>query len=129
MKPGDIEANRAEWIAALSNPTRYTQATGALRRADISGTPAMCCLGVACDLIAPTDWHRLGSGYAYYEHPMMHENGEYLDSQVALEYLGLTNDMQRHLSEVNDSSVGFVPVVEVIEGLKVATHQQGNELG
>lgn len=42
----ELEAHRAEWIAALRSGD-YKQAKGALRRGD-----SFCCLGVACEVAA-----------------------------------------------------------------------------
>lgn len=89
---------KAKWLEALRSG-KYQQAHGTLK--DIHG--AMCCLGVACDIIDPGAWNIA---------PTKHDDTEgfgWNDNSPAyvtapIRHLGITSNQAMMLAKMNDGN-------------------------
>lgn len=102
------QAIKAQWVEALRSG-RYQQGKNVLR----SLSDNYCCLGVLCDLIAPSDWHEADRGQFAHHH-----GGAFMPGQDILDRLGLERDGNLgavRLSEMNDSGSNFYSIADFIE--------------
>lgn len=84
-------ALKKRWIAALCSG-KYQQARNGLRT-----TQGFCCLGVLCDLIDSTKWHRAEGRDWQYDN-----RGAYIPSEIR-EPLGLSDQDENRLACMNDT--------------------------
>lgn len=107
----DPEKKKA-WVDALRSG-EYVQGRGVLCKAD---TGAMCCLGVAADVLLDTNWHlmkdpdddrvdvyglRASIGQTTWENSTVELSNEYLEE------IGITPDEQIHLVQLNDGGISY----------------------
>lgn len=95
---------------------------------ETQGTIGHCCLGVLCDLLAKNDWQQEEwvddddveptiLDEPDFEHDWHHswDNGENLLSDYALAQVGLTEDQQNALAQLNDGGKSFSEIADFIE--------------
>jgi hypothetical protein len=94
-------------IAALEVPADeggYTKGKGWLVAEGLNGDPdEFCCLGVACDIFGL--WEKDGYGHG----------GELF--AIRREVIGMTDDEESTLIEINDNSDTFAPVIAALRGM------------
>jgi len=111
-----------KWCEALESG-KYQQAIGALR----NSVNSFCCLGVACDLVAPRDWETIdddGKPYmtsdSYYPPEPIQDTYGFFTKRVAfnivpddlLEKHG--TDRHKSLAEVNDNGWTFKQIAAFV---------------
>lgn len=101
---------RQQWYDALKSD-KYKQGRNYLRTMD----DKYCCLGVACDLIDPDDWHTQMSrtGNSVYSYENLHSTA-YMPMHIARLY-GLTTEEQEILGGMNDYGSTFDEIAEEIK--------------
>jgi hypothetical protein len=87
---------KTRWLKALASGI-YKHGTGRLRLEDVAGKFSYCCLGVAREVFKLKGT----SGGAYL-------------TEESLEKLGLTEEEQNKLANLNDESKSFRPVIRYI---------------
>jgi hypothetical protein len=100
---------KAKWVEALRSG-KYQQLTpGGLREGD-----RFCCLGVLCDIAAPSGWtlHRFAPNCAP---ALFHTYGSGYLRMTGLQVLGLTPAQQASLADMNDAGVPFAMIADKIE--------------
>lgn len=100
-----------KWIKALRSGD-YEQGRGVLKSTD----DKYCCLGVLCDVVNPAGW--VGKSY----------RGSTLGlTTVLCEELGMPNDVQADLMDLNDGSTPFNEAVKLPKSFKyIATYIEKN---
>lgn len=109
----DVEA-KAKWLEALRSG-RYTQCGGALK-----AKSGFCCLGVLLDAVGDGKWQRL-----YPEDDDLDESERYVHSNSKasrgylhgdfLDEMGLNEDEQQYLANMNDNGKSFAEIADHIE--------------
>lgn len=96
------------WIEALRSG-RYKQGHGVLRQGD-----EFCCLGVICDLCAPSEWH---SSTILKKNGYRHGPYSYgFPAKVIADEVGLSQEAASHLSTLNDIDMAsFGTIADWIE--------------
>ena len=102
-----------KWVAALRSG-KYTQATGALRKAGDS----FCCLGVLCDIIDPTKWDAR-PGIEWYYDGRRELLPESIVEKASLRtddgYCDTGPEWGETLATLNDEGATFSELAELIE--------------
>ena len=101
------DANLEGWILSLEGDT-YTQGNGGLRMKDKTGAWAHCCLGVACDLVAPDGWQ--GMYYHYTSGGNETVKSSMPSAAMMRDHYGLGHEGYAHLAGMNDSGASFLEI-------------------
>lgn len=103
----NVTKTTLKWTAALRSG-QYEQAEGRLRKTDLDNEEkkSFCCLGVACDIVAPRQWNNLDE----------HGQNQGLPGDYVLTRIGLSEDEAAVLAGVNDQChASFDKIADIIE--------------
>lgn len=99
---------KQKWVEALRSG-KYQQGKAMLRSRD----GEFCCLGVLCDLVAPSAWEFSPVEGCF----MVHGRSGYIPAELLLTVgaSGLDDDGQERLVDMNDNGASFADIAGFIE--------------